>query len=57
MTSNLLKEYLIDIFFLAMILLIVISMFLSFYFVDILYLGCAIYYYIRIRLYRWKKCH
>ena len=57
MTSNLLKEYLIDIFFLAMILLIFISMFLSFYFVDILYLGCAIYYYIRIRLYRWKKCH
>lgn len=57
MTSNLLKGYIIDIFFISMILLIFISMFLSFYFVDILYLCCAIYYYIKIRLYRWKKCH
>ena len=57
MTSDLLKEYLIDIFFLFIFCVIFISMILSFYYIDALYLCCAFYYYVKIRLYRWKKCH
>lgn len=55
MTNKLLKKYSIDIFFIFIGILLIISIIEAANIIDIAYLGCVIYYYVRIRICRLEK--
>ncbi len=56
MTNKLLKKFAVDIFFISIGLLLIISILESANIIDIAYLCCVVYYYARIKIYRWKNC-
>ena len=56
MTNKLLKKYAIDVFFLTILLFLIISIIESYDIVDVVYLFCVVYYYVRIRLCKLQKC-
>ena len=56
MTNKLLRRYAVDVFFCSVILILLLSMSCGFSFIDIIYFCCVVYYYGKIRFYRWKKC-
>ncbi len=55
MTNKLLKKYGIDLFFVSIGILLIFSIVDSVNAVDIAYLICVIYYYIRIKICRCNK--
>lgn len=50
MTNKLLKKYAVDIFFISIGILLVLSIIEAFNIIDITYLLCVVYYYVRIKI-------
>ena len=56
MTNKLLKRFSVDIFFIVIAILLIISIIQGKNIIDIAYFCCVVYYYLRIKICRWKKC-
>lgn len=56
MTNKLLSKYAVDIFFISICLLLIITIVKKCNVLDIIYLCCTVYYYIRIKICRWINC-
>lgn len=56
MSNKLLKKFSIDIFFISIGLLLIVSIIESADIIDIAYFCCVVYYYARFKIYRWKNC-
>lgn len=57
MTNRLLKKFGVDIFFIFIGGLVLFSILMYANIIDILYFCCIVYYYVKIKIYRWKNCH